>query len=489
MSRNSAEKSESIVSGVLKFSVSSWANLVIGFLSVTITTRLIAPDTYGVVNLFIAFADVLMYVITLGFDGALIRFFNEPPSHDTKNQLIYKCITISIAIGILFGLLAVFLLGDLLSSAVFGFPSRVIIALVFIYALERLMLRYLNICFRMEFNPFQYNIQNILNSCLMRVLVITSAFFLTDSLYIVATISIGYAFTGVVYLLIQRNQFIPYSDTGKLSFSLSLRGYSEFLKFAFFSAPTYIINYANSFLALQIIQSFCGTYLVGIFSSTSMFSSIVSALSGGFSTYWMAYVYKNYSQDQSRIRKMHAYVLVLAIAVASLFVIFRDVLFLFIGADYHESKSFYSLLLITPLCNFIAVTTIVGISISKKNYLQLIATIIAIALNLTICLFLVPIVGVSGAAIANAFSGMAQFLINSFFGQRYYLSIEKKAKSIIGVVLLVVILILPVLFSDMAILLPLVFFIDFLAAGIFFQEIRGINLLVRKKIKGMNTGR
>lgn len=487
MSQKSSKINESIISGALKFSISSWANLIIGPLAIVITTRLLSPDTYGIVNLFIAFADVLMYIIALGFDGALIRFYNEPPLHDTRNQLMYKCITISIAFGIVFGLLAVLLLGDLLSSTVFGFSSRVIIALVFIYALERLILRYLNISFRMAFNSLQFNIQNILNNCLMRLLVILGAFFLTDSLYIVATISIGYAFLVMTYLLIQKNQIMPYSDTGRLNFSLSLRGYGEYIKYAFFSAPTYIINYANTFLSLQIIRFFCGTYFVGIFSSASVFGSIVAALSGGFSTYWMAYVYKNYSRDQNRIKKMHSFVLLFAIVMASLFVVFRDVLFLFIGADYHESKSFYSLLLIAPLCNFIAVTTIVGIGISKKNHLQLITTILAIVLNLVLSFFLIQTAGVIGAAIANAVSSMVQFFLNSFFGQRYYSTIEKKTKSIVGIVLLIVILVLPALFSDMFVLLLAVLFVDFLAAGIFIHEIKRIGFLVCKKFKEMSA--
>lgn len=474
MLEETAKKSESLVSGVLKFSISSWANLIIGFLSIVITTRLLAPETYGFINLFIAFADVLMYVIALGFDGALIRFYNEPPSYDSKNQLMYKCITISIVVGVVFGLIAMFLLGDVLSSSIFGFPSRILIALVFIFALERLILRYLNINFRMAFNSFQYNIQNILNNCLIRILVIFGAFFLTGGLYIVATICIGYFFIVVAYLYIQKSQVLPYSDTGKLNFSLSLRGYGEYIRFAICNAPIYIINYANTFLSLQIISLFCGTYFVGIFSSASIFGSIVSALSGGFSTYWLAYVYKNYNSAQARIKKMHDYVVICAVLLASLFVAFKDLIYLFLGSGYYESQAFYSLLLISPLLNFVAATTGVGIGISKKNYFQLITNIVAIILNMSICLFLVPQLGVSGAAIANAFAGVVQFLMNTFFAQRCYSSIGNQLKSFIGMVLLVGILILPALFSEVLTLLPILILIDVVVAVLFSKEIKTI---------------
>ena len=477
------EKTESIVSGVLKFSISSWANLIIGFLSIVVTTRLLAPDTYGFINLFIAFSNVLMYVISFGFDGALIRFYNEPPSQDTKNQLLYKCITMSIVVGVAFGIIAVFLLNDLLSSVIFGFPSRVLVALVFIYALECLILRYFNISFRMTFNSLQYNIQNIINSSLMRILIIVSSFFFANVVYYALVIAIGYGFVVVMYLIIQKNQILPYAANGKLNFSLSLRGYSEYLKFALFNAPIYVINYANTFLSLQIIRSFCGVYSVGIFSSASLFSSIVSALSGGFSTYWLAYVYKNYDREQARIKKMHSYILLCAIILASLFVIFRDVVYLFIGNDYHESKVFYSLLLVTPILNLIVVSTQVGIGIAKKNQFQLITTVVTILTNIGACILLIPAFNVTGAAIASAISGLLQFALNTWFGQKNYSSIDSQSKSLFAIGLLLLILVLPVFFLDLSILIPSVLMLDLLALVVFRQEAIEALLFVRKVFK------
>ena len=63
-------KQESILKGVLLYSISTWVNLVLGFLTVTITTRVLLPDVYGQVSIFNSITSVLMYILLLGMDGA-----------------------------------------------------------------------------------------------------------------------------------------------------------------------------------------------------------------------------------------------------------------------------------------------------------------------------------------------------------------------------------------------------------------------------------
>lgn len=56
-------------------------------------------------------------------------------------------------------------------------------------------------------------------------------------------------------------------------------------------------------MSQQIIREEIDAHALGIFASVSMFISILTAVQGGFSTYWSAYVYKNYSEEDSKIKK------------------------------------------------------------------------------------------------------------------------------------------------------------------------------------------
>lgn len=470
------ERKENILSGVLKFSVSSWVNLIIGFLSIIITTRLLTPEVYGLVNLFMASADALMYIISMGLDGALLRFYVEPPSKNTTNQLMYRCLVTSALFALLLGSGITLTIGDYASCAIFGFPCKVLTALLFMYSLERLILRILNISFRMSFNSFHYNIQNILLNCAMRITVIIGSFFFSEGFYIVLLITVVYCCLAVIYLVAQRKNILPYDESGSLNFSIQWKGFAEFYKYAALNSPLYFVTYINNLLTLEVIRIFSGSAAVGIFSSTSIFSSIVAALSGGFSTYWLAYVYNNYKTEQRSIAKMHSYSVLIVIVLASLLVLFRDAIYLFIGDDYHESKLFYSLILVAPLLNFILITTSVGIGVSKKNQYTLIASVVSVLINLGGCWLFLPVFGVVGAAIANAIAGIVRYFMLTLFGQKQYRSIDDLSKSLIGTTLIIMVLVAPLVVSNFLQMTALILILNLVFLALYKKEFRFVGM-------------
>ena len=360
-------KQESILKGVLLYSISTWVNLVLGFLTVTITTRVLLPDVYGQVSIFNSITSVLMYILLLGMDGAYVRYYNELPANDTRSQLLYKNLLYTTLFCLLVGSITVCFLGEEVSKFFFNICSKILVGYIFIYTLCQMALRYLNISFRMSFRITQYNIQNILMNNIFRLLLIVTALFTNNLEYIIAILSLGMLFVLVVYLYVQRKEFIPVNIKGKLDYRVSLHGYNSYFRFALFSAPTYIIFYFNGYMSQQIVMTSLGAYAFGIFSSTNMFSQLLGAMQGGFSTFWSAYVYKNYETEKEKIGLMHNYVLLFVILAVSALVLFRDPIYIFIGSGFHSSKHFFSLILMMPVLNIVSETTSKGIDIAKKN--------------------------------------------------------------------------------------------------------------------------
>lgn len=465
---------ESIAKGVIKYSVSTWVNLVVGFLSVIFTTRLLSPESYGIIAIFLSASTVLMYIVSMGLDGALLRYYNEPPAGDTKEQLMYKVMVISAAVCLLTGLGATLLAGNRISGYVFGFASKALVGLLFLHTFVNVIMRYLNISYRMSFKAKEYTVQNILINCLSRVLIILSAF-ITDNVYfIIAIFVIGLSAVLMLYLVHQRKEFIPVDRNGTVDWSLSLAGYREYFRFALFSAPTYIVAYLNIYLGQQIIQTNLGAHELGIYSSAGMFVTILGALQGGFATYWSAYVYKNYKEDSSRIRMMHDYAMVFIIFVVSAIVMGRDIIYLFIGRDFHSSKLFFSLLLLTPSLSFLMQTTAKGIEIAKKNQISLLAHVFSVAVNVALCIVLTRRWGLVGAAFANVLSGFALYLLTTVFGQKYYKTIDHYWKSVLGLCLLSFIVLIPFVTGRISVIIGAVLLVDAAAYGLFRQECKTI---------------
>lgn len=463
---------ESIVKGVILYSIPTWVNLVLGFLSIVILTRVLTPDVYGLLNLFLSMSSVLLYILTIGTDGAYIRFFNEPPLHNTYSQLLYKNIIISVISSALFVVVAFIIGFDKLSFSLFGINNGWLVVFIFIYTSSQVILRFLNIFYRMSFQVRKYNIQNILMNSSSRFFILVAALFCNDFIVVSTFLTAGTLLIVIIYLFIQKRDFLPVDEHGVKNYSLSLEGYKPYLIFALFSAPAYIVTYLNTYLGQQIVRNSLDAYSLGLFTSTGAFSAILATFKGGFSTYWSAYTYKNYNTDSERIGKMHDMVVLFSILSISALVVLRDLIYLFIGSNFHDSKSFFSLLLFLPILSFIQETTDKGIAIAKKNHITLIVHIIAVVVNVFFCFLLINKFGIKGAAYANAISATTMFLLSTIMGQKYYKTILDPTKSTLGILLLLVILIIPAIFSNIVTIFICVFGIIIFAGFLYRAEIK-----------------
>ena len=476
------DNNKSFLRNIVEYSVSTWANFLLGIISVVLMTRLLAPDVYGLVSIFYSAASVTLYAMTLGMDGAYIRFFNEPPANNTRQQLLYKILLISLLVCAFFGSLITIFWGDYFSNYIFGLGGKILTGLFFLYVFCQVILRYLNISYRMSFRVWRYNFQNILINCLSKILVIVAAVYTDNFVYIIALLTIGIAVVLSVYAISQRIEYTPVDSDGNIKWSLSLKNYNEFFRFALFSAPAYIVHYLNTYANQQIIRSTLSAYALGIFSSSGLFGSILVTVRGGFSVFWTAYVYQNYGGDQKRIEKMHDYVVLFSIISVSVLIVFRDAVYLFIGQDYHASKAFFSLLLVMPVFAFISTTTTQGIAIAKKNHIDLIADIASVVVNVILSLVLIPIMELKGAAIANALSGLVLFAINTYYGQKYYKSIADYKKSAMGLLIILAILTIPAIVYDIKLIILGVVLIDVIAYLFYKNEAISVFKMIKAKI-------
>ena len=473
---------KSFLRNIVEYSISTWANFVIGIVSVVVMTRILAPDVYGLVSIFYSAASVALYAMTLGMDGAYIRFFNEPPKNNTRQQLLYKVLILSLVVCALFGAVITIFFGDEFSNYIFGLGGRILSGFFFVYIFCQVILRFLNISYRMSFRVWQYNFQNIMINCLSKALVIIAAIYTDNFVYIIALLAIGMLSVLMVYSIIQRREFTPIDDDGKLNLSLSSRNYREFFRFALFSAPAYIVHFLNIYANQQIIRLAMSAYALGIFSSSGLFGSILVTARGGFSIFWTAYVYQNYGEDQKRIGKMHDYVVIFSIISVSVLVLFRDIIYLTIGQEYHASKNFFSLLLMMPVLSFIATTTTQGIAIAKKNYIDFIANALSVIVNIGMSFLLIPLWGLKGVALANALSALFLFGVNSFYGQKYYKSILNLWKSFLGLLIIILLLVLPSIVFDIKLIIAGVLVLDLFSYQIYKSDVLVMIKMLKSKI-------
>lgn len=98
----------------------------------------------------------------------------------------------------------------------------------------------------------------------------------------------------------------------------------------------------------------------------------------------------------------------------------KDLLVLLLGEDYRGSAAMIPFLCLSPIMLTISDTTVIGITFSKKSYLQIIVSAVACATNIVGNTLLVPIMGGIGAAISTGLSYIVFFAMRTILSNRYF---------------------------------------------------------------------
>ena len=217
----------------------------------------------------------------------------------------------------------------------------------------------------------------------------------------------------------------------------SIADYKPVYRFALLSSPVFIITYLNSYLPQVIISNNLGDNVLGIYSAALLFCSAILVLSTGFTMFWSPYMYKNYKTKQETIKSIHDIVLFLCVLSLSLILIFNDFLYLFIGEAFRKNQNILGMLLIYPTTLIMVETVAYGISIKKKNEISLTIYFISTATNIILCFVLIKKYGLDGIAFASMISAIVQMILMTYFGQKYYRSINNISRTLFHIFVLI----------------------------------------------------
>lgn len=435
--------SSSFLKSILKFSVSSWINFIIGIVAVIITTRVFTPDLYGILNIFNTTSLVFVGVATVGLDGAFLRFFNEPPKGWDKKSLFAKCLSLSVFFLIVVSIVVIFFFYSNISFLLFNKISLYLTVLLSVNALSLLVLNnyYLQF-YRLDNDSFHYTIQSVVIHFFSKLFVVFAAFLSPTAEVVLTVNTIGIFIVMIVYSLIQRKTVFPNH------YQWSNHNFNEVYRYALYSWPLTFALPLCTFLIPFVIKMKLDVYSLGVFSSASFFVSAFNVIQSGFRTYWAAFMFAHYKTEQATITRIHNYVIIFVIGLLGIFIIFQHVIYMLIGSEFHGSRLFFSLILIDPLLLLLEQTTNYGMSISKKNHQFTAIYILCIAINVLCTYYLVVIFGLIGAAMSSAIAATVRFTLSTWRGQTYYKSIGNIFVTVAGVILLILLGVSNCLFSQ-----------------------------------------
>lgn len=460
------EKTDFILK-IIKFSIPSWIGFIINVVSVVIITRYFLPDAYGLINTFNASSTLIMGLVCLGLDSGFIRYFFEPPDGFDRNRLFLISILISLLILLVLSAALLAVASTRLSTFIFGMDNFFLMILLFGNVISLLVIRFVTIYYRMEGNTFLYAILSIAMQLALKGSLVFAAIVKPDYEFAILSSVIAMISMVVAFLFFTGRTLFPSRKTYSIAKIQSLK---QFFIYSLYTWPVPILLYFNILATLIIIRVKLGNEAVGIFASVGVFVGVIAVLQAGFSTFWSGYMFENYKTQVLRITRMHDYISFFIIVLMACFVLFRDVMFLLLGAKYQVSKPFFALLLLYPLLLILSETTCYGISIAKKTELLLIVTFSSILLNLGITWMLIPSWGLLGACFGSAVAGFVFFAVQSYYGQKYYRSIEHAGRTVFTVFSIVVLAVGNLLFNNSFWGLTALSMTCFLFAGLVYRK-------------------
>ena len=159
-------------------------------------------------------------------------------------------------------------------------------------------------------------------------------------------------------------------------------------------------------------------------------------------------MFKNYKTERYTIKRIHDVVLLGSVLTLASVLLLNDFLYLFIGEAFRRNQNILGMLLIYPIILVLVETTAYGISIKKKNEISLIIYLVSTATNVILCIFLISKFGLDGVAFASMLSAIVQMVLMTYFGQKYYCSINSIIRTLFHIFVLILSAVLFYMFYD-----------------------------------------
>ncbi len=433
---------ESFLLSVFKYSIATWVNFLIYGVAIIASSWLLTPDVLGPVNMFITVSTLIMNGCVLGLDHSYIRYFSDDRFGASSKTIFGICFSASTVFVFAVSIIASLFFASPISEAIFGFSSPLATYMIFSNVFCLSITRFINITYRMEGNIRMYSLQSIAQQFFTRVFFLSAAFINPTFEGVIVLNVIGMVAFTALFWIAKGRKMLPSKGFFKVSI------FKPLFKYGIALCPTSVLLWLNTFISQIIVSRYVGDFALGIFTNVSTVSNIISVIQAGFATFWSAFIYQNYKTAQKTIIAVHDYLLYGVLISIGGIIIFWDIIFMILGPEYASGASIMGIMLLSPTLLIVSETTVYGITIEGKSYIDMVAMIICAVVNIVGCVLLVPQFGILGAAYALFIANLIMFIFRTIIAQRFYRSLENIKRTSLGMVLLIAAAVFATIFYD-----------------------------------------
>ncbi|MDC7493459.1 oligosaccharide flippase family protein [Acinetobacter baumannii] len=421
-------------SKLLAYAIGPIGSGFLGLITLPMVTWFYSVEDVGRISMLQVCTSFFILLFCLGLDQAYVREY-----HESKNKpLLFKVVLWpSLLLGIIFLLIIIIYDLTIISKWLYGIASIYLSLLSLICFIVALVARFLSLILRMQERALAFSMSQLLPKILFLIFVLCVAWvgLPKDSytLMLANTLSLFTAF--LIYTWNTRFDWLPAIKTkfDWEQFKLSLA----------FGMPLVISGLASWGLNVmdRLFLRSLSTYTeLGVYSVAMSIAAVATLFSGIFNTIWSPMVFKWINEgniDFKKIDNISVYVLAAIYFIIVFTGLFSWLIPFFLPKIYNEIQFLISACLLGPLFYTLSETTAIGITIVRKTKLSMLASILAMLINLIANYILVPLYGASGAAISTALAFWSFYLFRTEISKKIWRKFPTQKAYLITTLLLV----------------------------------------------------
>lgn len=403
-----------LVKDFSKIAGGSFINLLIGLLTTPVITRMVSPEYYGNWSLFVIYSNVLAYIMLLGTDQVITRYYYKYDEISYRVQLVKWCCLLPLCLILITSVPQVLILHYIRPSW-----NWLILCLFVLNTLANVFNRLLNILLRFENKINVLSLSIIFHKIIFVVVVVTSLYciegyqfkLLSFSSVISTSITTLMCLYFIGYLFYHKAEVVcvlPKREMMSYGIPLMISGCS------------YLLFQTTDKL---VVSHFLTELDLGIYSSAGSLLSLFAIFQSSFTTVWWPTVMKNYNQtpeNHSIYIRANDVACFIMLFFGFTFILFKDVIVLLLGQDYRDVVLILPFIIFQPIMYTLSETTVIGLNFKKKSNVQLCVTFAALVFNVVVNIFFTKSHGIIGTSIAVGLSYIFFFALRTLASYNYY---------------------------------------------------------------------
>ena len=392
----------------IAFSIGPGVSAFIGFVSVPITTWLIAPEDFGRASMFTVFITLTSLVLFLGLDQAFVREFHAT---EEKQKILFHSVSVPLLFSILIcGVFLIFY--GTITTALYGSDSFQAAIITIVPVPFMVIERFNMLIIRMEEKGKLFSSLQILRSSLKVVFLIGFAYFHPTFFSIIAAETISICMTTTVTFVLVKRYWFFRQDIDKLL----LR---KLFRFGLPLVPATILGWILNAMDKVALRLWADFSEMGLYSAGFKVVSALLLFQTAFTTFWAPTAYRWFETGENikKFERVSDFLSFCLCFVGGSIILFRHIIIRILATSYAPAAVVVPFLIYYPVLYTLSETTVMGIGFTRRTELGIWVSLVAAGANLLGNWLLVPQYGALGASIATAISYMAFFWMRTILSR------------------------------------------------------------------------